>query len=141
MNQNGCKNFLRTCIKNLDQALDVDNIFYYKYANRKHAEDYQTDEYSAILSDKDRKLLKTGVPYIIVCFTHLEFFAVWHQAFGKRNGKCTVSKYDLINFESNTDCDYLELIIGETENDKVYLFRNESGFNKFYQNVVPSLTV
>lgn len=142
MTTNGGKNFLRTCLANIDISLNIDKIFCYKYATRKHAVDYQTDEYVAILTDAQINTIKSGVPYVITCFTHLEIFVVWHQSIGSGNGKYPVSKHDLVAFENNSTCDYLERIIGKTEDAKVYIFRNESGFNKFYQNVVaPSITV
>lgn len=141
MNTTGGKNFLRNCLNNINPELDVDKIFCYKYANRKHAVDYQKDEYVAILNATNRDALKSGVPYIITCFTHLEFFAAWHQNYGKVDGKYSMSKHDLVSFENDPTCDYTERIIGKAENAKVYIFRNESGFNKFYQNVVaPSIT-
>lgn len=136
MTTNGGKNFLRTCLANVDRSLDIDSIFCYKYATRKHAADYQTDEYLAILNNAQLNTIKSGVPYIIVCFTHLEIFVVWHQSIGRGNGKYPVSKHDLIAFESNPGCDYVEHIIGKTDADKVYIFRNESGFNQLYQNVI-----
>ena len=140
MTSNGGKNFLRTCLTNIDASLNVDKIFCYKYANRKHAADYQHDEYVTKLNEANMTTIRSGVPYVITCFTHLEFFAVWHQSVGRGNGKYPVSKYDLVAFENDSSCDYIEHIIGNTEDSKVYLFRNESGFKKFYQNVVaPSL--
>lgn len=140
MTTNGGKNFLRTCLENIDPSLDIDKIFCYKYANRKHAADYQKDEFVSSLTDVNMEAIKSGVPYVITCFIHLEIFVVWHQSIGRGNGKYPVSKHDLVAFENNPTCDYLERIIGKTEDAKVYIFRNESGFNKFYQNVVaPSI--
>lgn len=141
MTTNGGKNFLRTCLANIDRSLDIDKIFCYKYANRKHAADYQKDEYVSTLTAANMEAITSGVPYVITCFTHLEIFVVWHQSIGRGNGKYPVSKHDLVAFESNPDCDYVEHIIGKTEDDKVYIFRNESGFRELYKNVIaPSLS-
>ena len=141
MTTNGGKNFLRTCLTNIDTSLDVDKIFCYKYANRKHAADYQHDEFISTLTKANMEAIKDGVPYVITCFIHLEFFAVWHQNIGRGNGKYYVSKHDLVAFENDPSCDYIERVIGNAEDAHVYLFRKESGFKKFYQNIVaPSLT-
>lgn len=140
MTTNGGKNFLRTCLANIDRSLDIDKIFCCKYANRKHAADYQKDEYVSTLTADNMEEITAGVPYVIVCFIHLEIFVVWHQSIGRGNGKYPVSKHDLIAFEDNPNCDYVEHIIGTTADAKVYIFRNESGFKKLYKNVIePSL--
>ena len=118
-----------------DRSLDVEKIFIYKYANRKRAEDYQTEEYVTSLTETN-----AGIPYVITCFIHMDFFMVWHQSIGKGNGKYPVSKHDLVAFEYNSDSDYEERIIGGAENATVYIFRNASGFNKFYNKVVAPST-
>ena len=139
MNSNGGKNFLRTCLNKIDSSMDIDRIFCYKYAN--HAAEYQHDEYTASLTTAQMKDITDGVPYVVACFTHLEFFVAWHQSVGRGNGKYSISKHDLIAFENDLASDYVEHIIGIAGDAKVYIFRNESGFNKFYKDVVaPSLT-
>lgn len=141
MTSNGGKNFLRTCLKKIDSSLDIDRIFCYKYANRKHSAYYQHDEYTASLTAAQMNDIIDGVPYVVTCFTHLEFFVAWHQSVGRGNGKYSISKHDLIDFENNHSLDYQERITGITGDAKVYIFRNESGFHKFYKDVVaPSLT-
>ena len=136
----GGKNFLRTCLANIDPSLDIDKIFCYKYANRKHAADYQKDEYVSKLTEEDTKVIKSGASYVITCFVHLDFFAAWHWSSGIGSGKYKVSKSDLIAFEDDTECDYQEYLIGEAEDAKVYIFMNKSGFEKFFHGVVePSL--
>lgn len=140
MTTNGGKNFLRTCLADIDRSLEVDNLFCYKYANREHAADYQKDEFVSTLTQANMEAITAGVPYVITCFIHLEFFVVWHQSIGRGNGKYPISKHDLVAFENTPDCDYVEHIIGGTENAKVYIFRNESGFSKFYNKVIASST-
>jgi len=140
MNIAGGKNFLRTCLAKIDPSRDVDQIFCYKYANRKHAADYHGEEYVSKLTEEDKKMIKSGASYVITCFGHLEFFVAWHQSSGFGSGKYKVSKSDLITFENDTESDYREYLIGEAENAKAYIFRNESGFNEFFRDVVnPSL--
>jgi len=140
MNIAGGENFLRTCLANIDQSLDADKIFCHKYANRKHAADYQKDEYVSKLTEEDTKVIKSGASYVITCFGHLEFFVAWHQSSGIGSGKYRVSKSDLIAFEKDTACDYQEHRIGEAEDARVYIFRNESGFNRFFRDVAaPSI--
>lgn len=139
MNIAGGKNFLLTCLAKNDPSLDVDQIFCYKYANREHAEDYQRDECVSKLTKKDKEMIRSGASYVITCFGHMEFFVAWHQSSGIGSGKYRVSKSDLIAFENDTG-DYQKHLIGKTEDAMVYIFRNESGFNKFFHNVVkPSL--
>ena len=140
MNIAGGKNFLRTCLAKIDPSRDVDQIFCYKYANRKHAEDYHGEEYVSKLTKEDRKMIKSGASYVITCFGHLELFVAWHQSSGFGSGKYKVSKSDLIAFENDNECDYQGYRIGKTEDARAYIFRNESGFNKFFHDVVkPSL--
>lgn len=140
MNIAGGKNFLRTCLANTGSSLDVDQIFCYKYANREHATDYQGDEYVSKLVKKDKEMIRSGASYVITCFGHMEFFVAWHQSSGIGSGKYRVSKSDLIAFENDTACDYRENLIGEAEDAKVYIFRNESGFKRFFRDVVaPSI--
>lgn len=136
MNIAGGENFLRTCLANIAPSLNIDKIFCYKYANRKHAKDYQGAEYISKLTEKDKKAIRSGASYVITCFGHLEFFVAWHQSSGFGSGKYKVSKSDLIAFENNAVCDYQEHLIGKTEDARVYIFRNESGFNKFFRDVV-----
>ena len=142
MNTAGGKNFLRTCLADISPSLDADKIFCYKYANREHTASYQGNEYISKLTEVDTNTIKSGVPYVITCFVHLEFFVAWHQSSGFGSGKYKVSKSDLIAFENDTECDYREHLIGEAENAKVYIFRNKSGFEKFFHGVVePSLNI
>lgn len=140
MNIAGGENFLRTCLANIDQSLDTDKIFCHKYANRKHAADYHGEEYVSKLTEEDKKIIESGASYVITCFGHPEFFVAWHQSSGIGSGKYRVSKSDLIAFENDTTCDYRENLIGEAEDAKVYIFRNESGFKRFFCDVVaPSI--
>ena len=140
MNIAGGENFLRTCLANLDQSLDTDKIFCHKYTNRKHAADYHGEEYVSKLTEEDKKIIESGASYVITCFGHPEFFVAWHQSSGIGSGKYRVSKSDLIAFENDTACDYRENLIGEVEDAKVYIFRNESGFKRFFRDVVaPSI--
>ena len=140
MNIAGGKNYLRTCLAKIEPSRDVDQIFCYKYANREHAEDYQRDECVSKLTKKDKEMIRSGASYVITCFGHMEFFVAWHQSSGAGSGKYKVSKSDLIDFENNAACDYQEHLTGKTEDARVYIFRNESGFNKFFHDVVkPSL--
>lgn len=140
MNIAGGENFLRTCLANIDQSLDADKIFCHKYANRKHAADYHGEEYVSKLTEEDKKIIESGASYVITCFGHPEFFVAWHQSSGIGSGKYRVSKSDLIAFENDAACDYQEYLIGKTEDARAYIFRNESGFSKFFHDVVePSI--
>jgi hypothetical protein len=141
MNIAGGENFLQTCLAKIDPSRDVDkNFFRYKYANRKHAADYHGEEYVSKLTEEDKEMIRSGASYVITCFCHLEFFVAWHQSSGFGSGKYKVSKSDLSAFENDTECDYQKHLIGKTEDAMVYIFRNESGFNKFFNDAVkPSL--
>ena len=125
MTANEGKNYLRACLTKIAPSRDFDNLLCYKYANRKRAEYYQKDEICSYLTRQNRKDLKTGIPFIVTCFIHLEIYAAWHRNVGIGSGKYPVYKRDLINFEKDHTCDYMESIIGKTTDAKVYIFRNE----------------
>lgn len=134
------KSFLWNCLANIDSSKDIDTLFCYKYASKKHAKDYQHDEIKAMLTTENKTTLKSGVPYVVVCFIHLEIYVAWHQSVGIGNGKYTVYKRDLIEFENDPSCDYMESIVGKTADSKVCIFRNESGFKKFFQKISNTTT-
>lgn len=90
------------------------------------------------LTPENSTAIRSGVPYVITCFIHLEIYVAWHQSVGIGNGKYIVYKRDLVAFENDPNCDYMESVIGKTEDSKVYIFRNESGFKKFFQKISAS---
>lgn len=140
MTVNESKNFLRHCLKSIAPLQDIDTLFCCKYANRKRAEEYQKDEIVSKLTAENRKSVNAGVPYVVTCFIHLEIYVAWHQSVGKGNGKYTVYKRDLVAFENTLANDYMECVVGDAEDSIAYIFRNESGFTKFYNKITPSET-
>lgn len=143
MTVNGGKDYLRTCLANIDPTQDIDQLFYYKYANRKHIADYQTDTCVTRLSPEEVRDLNPEVSFVITCYIHIDFYVAWHQGFGRGNGKYIVYKHDLIVFENDPDRDYMECIVGNGivengEDARAYIFRKESGFRKFFHEVFPN---
>lgn len=130
------KNLLRRCLAKIDSSLNIDTLLRYKCGTRKHAEDYQRDDIISNLTQADTDILKTGVPFLVTCYIHMEIYVAWHNSVGFGNGKYVVYKRDLMAFESDTECDYKEIIIGKATDTTVYIFRNESGINKFFQKAL-----
>ena len=52
------------------------------------------------------------------------------------SGKYCIEASRLREFEADTECDYKKIVTGNKEVDRVYLFRRESGIEKFFENVV-----
>lgn len=67
---------------------------------------------------------------------HPKIYAGWHSVVGIGSGKYCIETSRLREFEADTDCDFKEIVTGDKEVDRVYLFRKESGIKKFLENVV-----
>ena len=139
MTKKGGKNFLISCLVNMPAAVDIDELLCYKYGNRKHTEDYQHDIIASKLTEAETTKLKSGVPFVVACYIHMEIYVAWHQSVGLGNGKFAIEKRELVAFENNPACDYKEILTGKTSNDKVYIFRNETGIAKFFEVALPFL--
>lgn len=77
------------------------------------------------------------VSFVVACYIHMEIYVAWHQSVGLGNGKFAIEKRELMAFENDPACDYKEILI--EKNDKVYMFRNETGIASFFEVALPFL--
>ena len=136
MSTKGGKNTLRTCLSKLDSSAEIETLLCYKYGNKKHMTEFQNEDVVTVLTQKEKKQICNGVPFVVKCFIHPEIYAGWHSAVGIGSGKYCIETSRLAEFEADTNCDYKEIVTGNKEVDRVYLFRRESGIEKFLENVV-----
>lgn len=136
MSMKAGENALRTCLAKLDSSAKIDTLLCYKVGNKKCTADYQNNNAVAVLTQKDSKQIRSGVPFVVKCFIHPEIYAGWHSAVGIGSGKYCIETSRLAEFEADTNCDYKAIVTGNKEVDKIYLFRRESGIKKFFENVV-----
>lgn len=130
------KNALRTCLTKLGGLANIDAILCYKYGNKKHMTEFQNEDAVAVLTPKESQQIRNGVPFVVKCFIHPEIYAGWYSDVGIGSGKYCIETSRLREFEADTECDYKEIVTGNKEMDRVYLFRRESGIKKFFVNVV-----
>lgn len=130
------KNALMTCLAKLGSSANIDALLCYKYGNKKHMTEFQNEDAVAVLTQKESKQIHNGVPFVVKCFIHPEIYAGWHSVVGIGSGKYCIENIRLAEFEADTDCDYKEIVTGNNKVDRVYLFRRESGIEKFFENAV-----
>ena len=136
MSMKAGKNALRTCLAKLDSSAKIDTLLCYKVGNKKCTADYQNNDAGARLTLKESQQVRNGVPFVVKCFIHPEIYAGWHSDVGIGSGKYPIETSRLREFEADTERDYKEIVTGNKEVDRVYLFRRESGIEKFFENVV-----
>lgn len=136
MSMKAGKNALRTCLAKLDSSDKIDTLLCYKYGNKKHMTEFQNEDAVAVLTQKESKQIHNGVPFVVKCFIHPEIYVGWHSAVGIGSGKYCIETSRLREFEADTKCDYKRIVTGDKEVDRVYLFRRESGIEKFFENAV-----
>lgn len=136
MSMKAGKNALRTCLAKRDSSAKIDTLLCYKVGNKKYTADYQNNDAGAKLTPKESQQVRNGVPFVVKCFIHPEIYAGWHSDVGIGSGKYSIETSRLREFEADTERDYKEIVTGNKEVDRVYLFRRESGIEKFFENVV-----
>lgn len=136
MTKDGGEDLLRTCLAKMDSSIELSKLLCYKTGNRKQAEAYNGENIDTELSSKDMVNIKAGVLAVVKCFYHIEVYVAWHASIGIGSGKYRVHKSDLIKFENDIKCNYWEVLTGTRDVDKVYFFRNESGIEKFFKDVL-----
>lgn len=130
------KNALRTCLAKLDSSVNIDALLCYKFGNKKCMAEFQNNDAGAILTPKESQQVRNGVPFVVKCFIHPEIYAGWYSDVGIGSGKYPIETSRLREFEADTGRDYKEIVTGDKEVDRVYLFRRESGIEKFFENAV-----
>lgn len=126
------RNALRTCLLKMDGSRNIDDVLCYKYGNKEHMADFQGKDAGAILNSAELERIHNGVPSVVKCFIHPEIYAGWHSSVGMGSGKYHVEAKELAEFEADTNCDFKEIVTGENAKDRVYLFRKDSGIERFF---------
>lgn len=126
------RNALRTCLQKIDGSLNIDDVLCYKYGSKEHMADFQGKDAGAKLNLAELERVHNGVPSVVKCFIHPEIYAGWHSAVGIGSGKCHVEAKELAEFEADTNTDFKEIVTGQNAEDRVYLFRKDSGIEKFF---------
>lgn len=134
MNSKSGKDRLRTCLQELDKSLQVDDLILYKYGNR-DIRGYQTNVIDSKLISEDYRIIQDKAA-VVKCLLKSEIYVAWRVCVGIGNGKYSVSKSEVEQFEKATNCDFKEIITGTKDSDRVYIFRNESGIKKFFTEVL-----
>lgn len=134
MDKKGGLDKLRTCLFEMDETVRIEDLLLYKYGTKKHTSEYSSASIAADFSSEEIKY-EHNLPVVVKCFIHPEIYAAWHSSVGIGRGKYYVSKSDLEEFERHSEIDYKESVIGNSDLDKVYIFRNNSGIKKFFTNV------
>ena len=112
MSMKAGENALRTCLAKLDSSAKIDTLLCYKVGNKKCTADYQNNNAVAVLTQKDSKQIRSGVPFVVKCFIHPEIYAGWHSAVGIGSGKYCIETSRLAEFEADTNCDYKAIVTG-----------------------------
>lgn len=134
MNSKSGKDRLRTCLQGLDNTASIDDIILYKYGNREIRE-YQNNTIDTLLNSEGRRAARNKNA-VVKCFLKSEIYVAWRVCVGIGNGKYSVSKSELEQFETATNTDFKEIITGVEDSDRIYIFRDESGIGKFFTNVL-----
>lgn len=134
MDRKGGLDKLRTCLFEIDETVKIEDLLLCKYGTKKHISEYSVDSIATDLTSEEIKRAH-NLPVVVKCFIHPEIYAAWHSGVGIGKGKYFVSKSELEEFESHSEIDYKESVIGNSDLDKVYIFRNNSGIKKFFTNV------
>lgn len=121
------KAFLKNCLEQCNWEANID-IVHYKYGTNKTAEEYNNDE---IRTDVDFKKVKSEVKYIVKCFIYMEIYIAWPVEIGRGNGKFIAYKKDLLSMETDRECTYKKVKIGNK--GEAYYFRGEAGVKRFIQ--------
>lgn len=130
------KDFLRTCLAKFGKSAEIDNLLCYKYGNKNSIDAYQNGNADAILTEHDIKRIQGGLPVVVKCFVKSHIYAGWHSGVVIGNGKCKIATSVLKDFETDTEQDYKVIATGSKDEEKVYLFRKESGIEKFFEEVL-----
>lgn len=126
---------LRTVLAKIAPTLELDTLLCYKYGNRQNADAYQRDEIFVNLKGKEREAMRSGVPFVVIYFIHMDIFAAWPSKVGLGSGKYNIHKGDLVEFENHPESEYKEVLI-EKGKEKAYIVRNETGIEKFLRNAL-----
>ncbi len=128
---------MRTCLAKMDDSINIDDLILYKYGNKK-TEAYKGTTVEAKLNDAEYEKID-NVAAVVKYFLESGIFVAWRSGAGKANGKYSVRISDLTAFEAS-ECsdknDYKEIITGNKDHDRVWLFRNDSGIEKFFSEVL-----
>lgn len=134
MDSKSGKDRLRTCLQELDDSLQVDDLILYKYGNR-DIRGYQTNVIDSKLISEDYRIIQDKAA-VVKCFLKSEIYVAWRVCVGIGNGKYSVSKSELEQFETATNTDFKEIITGDGDSDRIYIFRGVSGIRNFFTNVL-----
>lgn len=136
MSKSRGKDLLRTCLMKFDKTARLESYVCCKRGTKNCMNDYQNDNADAVLTENDFKCIQAGATVVVKCFVKSEMYAGWHASAGIGNGKYQVDISILKDFEANTEQDYKVITTGSKDDEKVYLFRKESGAEKFFENVL-----
>lgn len=130
------KNFLRDCLLELNPTADIDSLICYKYSNRQDISNYQRDDITVNLREKDFETLERGALFVVTCFIHAEMYVAWPQSIGRGNGKFIIYKRELVEINNSSNCDFKAVLIGSAKDAHAYIFRGKQGILKFYRNII-----
>lgn len=136
MATNTGKDILRTCLSKYGKSNEIDSLICYKYGTKEHIEDYQNGNADAILTERDKKRIKGGVPTVVKCFVKSNIYVGWKSSVGIGNGRYQIDTSILKEFNKKNEQDYEMIITGSRDDEKIYLFREGSGIEKFSENVL-----
>lgn len=136
MATNTGKSILRTCLSKFGKSNEIDNLICYKYGTKEHIADYQNGNADAVLTERDTKRIKSGVSAVVKYFIKSNIYAGWHSSVGIGSGRYQIDTTILEKFEKDSEQDYKVIVTGSKDNDRIYLFRKESGIEKFFENVL-----
>lgn len=124
-------NALRTVLRSINPTAEIDELVLYKFGSKEHMSEYAQEPIVAELKTDEQKSIPE-IPLVVKCFIKPEIYAAWHSCADRGNGKFSVSKSSMVDFEENPNEDYKVIHAGENASDDVYIFRNERGIQKFF---------
>lgn len=130
------KDMLRTNLLSMDKSLDIDELLCYKCGNKDRIDNYQNGFAEAKLNKAEIKRIQNVVPVVVKYFCKSEIYAGWHSSVGLGSGKYRVDTAPLKSFESDVECDYRVIVTGHNDDSRIYLFRNNSGIIKFFEDAL-----
>lgn len=125
-------NALRTVLLSLNREIAIDELILYVTGNKKHMSEYANDSIVTQLENDENR----NRSFVVKCFIKPEIYVAWHSCVGDGNGKYFVSRSSLVDFEENPQEDYKVFCAGESADNNVYIFRHESGIQKFFKEVL-----
>lgn len=125
-------NMLRTVLLSMNREIAIDELILYVTGNKKHMSEYANESILTQIGDD----IKRNCPFVIKCFIKPEIYVAWHSCVGVGSSKYFASRSSLVDFEENSQEDYRVFCAGDSACNNVYIFRHESGIQKFFEKVL-----